>query len=611
MEMERPRTPSTKSIVEGTTSDKSNLVARATESSSSRQISQFLNSMSGKVTNKPKPVGSYGYVRWFIIFALLLFLSYITISFFELPPAMKLLDADRSKNFRVKVLPASMTDAELHALPKDSFSYLAMIDAGSSGCRAHVYRYGKLGSIEGPLYVLPQHQSKKVKPGLSSFANNPDDAGISLAGLIDFLREQVPEADWAVTPIWLKATAGLRMLPTSTSDAILESVRKFLLNPQNSPFYFRYSFAKIIPGIEEGGFGWIAYNYLKKIIGPKKSPTAEVVNPYAVIEMGGASAQVSQLAPSVEEAQKIPQEYRFSFTIEGDEYHLYTHSYLGFGAEQAKEQFSRVIKKDPVAAVADPCKHIGFTPPRRKLSKKHALAPRSSRRKLLAIAAEEEEQHRLLQASNSSVAASAVTNSRSVTTPASCVRSVASLFSSVASDVLNAMTSGFSPAKSKGCTTNGPHSFGCVYQPHFVANSQNILAFENFYYMSSALGVKPAQTNSNNKVENETIMNNMATTFPLETTPEHIKDASENFCSLNWQDVEANYPKDAQGKDVNMKSCFVSAFSYSFLVDGLKIPSKKVITIQKEVGDSEIEWALGAAYKEAADFLKRTHLRPN
>jgi len=39
-----------------------------------------------------------------------------------------------------------------------------------------------------------------------------------------------------------------------------------------------------------GAFGWIAYNYLMKVIGPKKP--AGTVEPYAVIEMGGASAQV-------------------------------------------------------------------------------------------------------------------------------------------------------------------------------------------------------------------------------------------------------------------------------------------------------------------------------
>ena len=89
-----------------------------------------------------------------------------------------LLSKDRSEAYNLKVLPDNLDDTSLILLDKEAFSYLAMIDAGSSGCRAHVYRYGKLGSIKGPLYVLPQHESFKVKPGLSTFANHPQDAGI-------------------------------------------------------------------------------------------------------------------------------------------------------------------------------------------------------------------------------------------------------------------------------------------------------------------------------------------------------------------------------------------------------------------------------------------------
>ena len=65
-----------------------------------------------------------------------------------------------------------------------------------------MYRYGKLGSADGPLYILPQHISKKVKPGLSSFAHKPAEAGSSLTGLVEFMKQQVPESDWPVTPIW-------------------------------------------------------------------------------------------------------------------------------------------------------------------------------------------------------------------------------------------------------------------------------------------------------------------------------------------------------------------------------------------------------------------------
>ena len=226
----------------------------------------------------------------------------------------------------VKVLP-SMEDEQLDLLPPTAFSYIAMIDAGSSGCRVHVYRYGKVGHLDGPLYLLPKHVSLKVKPGLSSFAKEPSKAGASLKGLVDFVKEQVPSSDWENTPIWLKATAGLRMLAPETAEAILNSVRDFLGSRDHSPLMFRPSWAKVIPGQEEGAFGWIAYNYLKRIIGPKRN--AVDVIPYAVIEMGGASAQVTQLAPSQREIDEIPSDFRYSFSIEGQTYTLYTHSYLG------------------------------------------------------------------------------------------------------------------------------------------------------------------------------------------------------------------------------------------------------------------------------------------
>ena len=56
-------------------------------------------------------------------------------------------------------------------------------------------------------------------------------------------------------------------------------------------------------------------------------------------------------------------------------------------------------------------------------------------------------------------------------------------------------------------------------------------------------------------------------------------------------------PKDKQGKDSNLRWCFSASYAASFLIDGIKLADSKAITVQKEVGDSEIEWALGAAYK--------------
>jgi len=83
--------------------------------------------------------------------------------------------------FFVKIMRGDASDEDLAKHSKAAFNFLAVIDAGSSGCRAYVYRYGKLDNPMGPLYVLPRPDgSKKVKPGLSSFAKKPAEAGPSL-----------------------------------------------------------------------------------------------------------------------------------------------------------------------------------------------------------------------------------------------------------------------------------------------------------------------------------------------------------------------------------------------------------------------------------------------
>ena len=56
--------------------------------------------------------------------------------------------------------------------PKASSQHIVIIDAGSSGSRAHVFRYNAANGV-----VEPQHESLKTKPGLSSYAARPQDAG--------------------------------------------------------------------------------------------------------------------------------------------------------------------------------------------------------------------------------------------------------------------------------------------------------------------------------------------------------------------------------------------------------------------------------------------------
>jgi len=147
------------------------------------------------------------------------------------------------------------------------------------------------------------------------------------------------------------------------------------------------------------------------------------------------------------------------------------------------------------------------------------------------------------------------------------------------------------------CKTPAPHSFNCVHQPDFLVQSKNFLIFENFFYVASGVGVKPAG--------HDTEPRNAAppSGFPLVTTPKEFMDSAAEVCTLQWAELQLKFPLDSQPKDVNTKLCFSASYTASFLVYGLHLPLDKKVTVQKEVAGSEIEWALGAAYIEAADFV--------
>lgn len=592
---------------------------------------------------------------YFIIVFFLFIPSYFFISHLSIYPS-NFVTKDRASFFRVKTFSGDLSDQELSILPSSSFSHIIIIDAGSSGCRAHVYKYGKLGDINGPLYILPKHDTHKIKPGLSTFAKNPSGVGAFLTPLIDFLKTQIEKEDWEVTPIFLKATAGLRLLPPYESQAILTSVQSFLLDKNSSPFYFRPNWASIISGNEEGGYAWISYNYLKKIIDPHKrimKSSTSTENPYSnaiqiasdaytVIEMGGASIQVSQLIPSLEEYEKLPANYRFSFEVEGDFYHLYTHSYLGYGGDQAYEHFIKMILLNQEDKELDLEKNIpdqiitnnnyityNFQSNGELIENNqynnsillHKNITFKSKEDLILHYSLNDDNNFINEEvfhinpciphffSNHNISTSLINRAHN------CLNKVGTLLTSFSKDFFA------TPAKNlekkhlrsvqniSSCKSPPPYSFGCVHQPSYVLKTPNILAYEKFFYISKALGVPSVNDLEEKELKIEGNISHSKKKQSHVITPSLLLKSSFDFCSQSWQSIDQNFPKDKQEKKVNKKNCFLSAYAYHFLVNGLKISTEQNITIEKEVSGSEIEWALGAAYFEVLNFIKRSNLR--
>ena len=104
----------------------------------------------------------------------------------------------------------------------DTRKYAVVLDAGSTGSRVHVFRF----DVEptGDL-VLLDDTFEQLKPGLSSFASEPEQGAASLRPLLEVAMRTVPEAARASTTVEVRATAGLRMLPGAQAENLLRATR--------------------------------------------------------------------------------------------------------------------------------------------------------------------------------------------------------------------------------------------------------------------------------------------------------------------------------------------------------------------------------------------------
>eukprot|EP00274_Cyanoptyche_gloeocystis_P003105 CAMPEP_0196654530 /NCGR_PEP_ID=MMETSP1086-20130531/4251_1 /TAXON_ID=77921 /ORGANISM="Cyanoptyche gloeocystis , Strain SAG4.97" /LENGTH=470 /DNA_ID=CAMNT_0041986351 /DNA_START=48 /DNA_END=1460 /DNA_ORIENTATION=+ len=230
-----------------------------------------------------------------------------------------------------------------------------MLDAGSTGTRVHVY---KLAYDKGTKsIVVLDDETISSKPGVSSFASNPEEAGSSLKPLFDFALSKLNESERTDTPVFFKATGGLRLLAEDIQEKILESVRIFIQS--YSTFKFDPAWAKVIDGRDEGVFAWIHLNYL---LGAFNDSNPNAGETKGVLDMGGASTQVAFVS-----SEDHPEFKSFKVSFAGKDYNVYTYSHLGFGLYQAFARHKTAVFKERKVTEAnsegeleDPCYPVGY-----------------------------------------------------------------------------------------------------------------------------------------------------------------------------------------------------------------------------------------------------------
>ncbi|XP_054454657.1 ectonucleoside triphosphate diphosphohydrolase 1 isoform X2 [Anoplopoma fimbria] len=245
---------------------------------------------------------------------------------------------------------ALVTVAVLQNRPlPQKYKYGIVLDAGSSHTALYIYEWpaekdNNTGRVE-------QKHSCKVKgPGISSYASAPLKAGESLRACMQEAEERVPGKRHRETPLYLGATAGMRLLNMENSAAshqVFQAVEGAL---QKSPF--SYQGARILSGQEEGAFGWVTVNYLDDRLKQGLETTG-------ALDLGGASTQISFVSDNYDGSESPSNSV--TFRLYGNDYDLYTHSFLCYGKDQAHRMtLAHQTQSGPIS-VADPCSHPGYT----------------------------------------------------------------------------------------------------------------------------------------------------------------------------------------------------------------------------------------------------------
>ncbi|KAG0203194.1 Golgi apyrase [Mortierella sp. NVP41] len=275
-----------------------------------------------------------------------------------------------------------------------------VIDAGSSGSRLHIYSWidrrhilqttphsqiaGILPTIEPGVESDSVHASDwttRIEPGIADFKDRPADVGEHLEPLLEHALNIIPESEISRTPIYVLATAGLRLLQDDIREQILANTCSYIRDNYTFQLGDCNTHIKNISGEEEGIYGWVAINYLMggfdnggvKMIKPDldNSELHDPNDPHSVpstsphgsessnntnedddnfshrhtlgfLDMGGASTQIA-FEPSPEASRAHANDLMAVNlkTLDGQtlEYNVFVTTFLGYGSNQARRRY--------------------------------------------------------------------------------------------------------------------------------------------------------------------------------------------------------------------------------------------------------------------------------
>lgn len=211
--------------------------------------------------------------------------------------------------------------------------YTVIIDAGSTASRVIAFTF-HFSVLNGQL-ILDDELFYETKPGLSSFAQNPKDVEKSLQILLLKAKSKIPETEWSHTPLTMKATAGLRLLPGDQASEIIQECKRVF---NSSGFKVADDSVAIMDGSDEGIFSWFSANFLFDRFSSENSIDFST-NTIAALDLGGGSTQVTFAVTTNYGARKSLNDKKNIYDIKAFDQNMsvFTNSYLGMGLNAARK----------------------------------------------------------------------------------------------------------------------------------------------------------------------------------------------------------------------------------------------------------------------------------
>lgn len=226
------------------------------------------------------------------------------------------------------------------------FDYGIVMDAGSTHTQVTLYRW-KGDKDEGTGEVV-QIDTCKINNGIQEI-KNVSEAGDTLLPCLKNLSASIPNNQISTTPVYLGATAGMRLLKLTDPhlvDDILLYIHYTLLSNG-----YDVKNVDIISGSTEGLFAWITTNFLSE----KLECEEKKVSTLGTLDLGGASTQI---AYEIEDRKEFDNDTIITLTLYGNKYDIFSKSYLCFGINEAIRRYYAILVGDPNRTdtnIDDPC----------------------------------------------------------------------------------------------------------------------------------------------------------------------------------------------------------------------------------------------------------------